>query len=228
MQVFLVMRRTDIPDGVLQQVDLKPNTSNRNYIYTPNTQGGQTGYVRNIAASPAITPFVAPGPPLSATADLTGLAAYYIGNVDQGAAPGGPALTPPIADAAAAATIVAAQAGAVLDSAAIAAILVGAGALAGTTIDAGGSTGSVAEVLSILAGHVYNIAAGSLLSDGAGAFAGRVGTFDDTTYRQIYDNDGFIVSNTYGNLSLMKGATFTYAGTMGAAIVVYSQTGTVL
>jgi hypothetical protein len=228
MQVFLVMRRTDIPDGVLQQVDLKPNTSNRNYIYTPSTQGGQTGYIRNIAPSPAITPFVLPGPPFVATAALTGLAAYYMGNVDQGPAPGGPVLIPPMADLAAATTITAAQAGTILDSPTIAALLVAAGAIPGTTIDAGGSTGSVAEVLSILSGRVYDIAAGSLLSDGAGAFAGRVGTFDDTTYRHLYDNDGFVVSNTYGNLSLMKSADFTYDGTTGAAIVVYSATGTVM
>lgn len=225
MQVFLVMRRTDIPDGVLQQVDLKPNTSNRNYIYTPNTEGGQTGYIRNIF-SPSIAASVLPGPPVTASADISGLAAYLIGHIDTTAVPGSAPFTGAQADTAAAGIIAIAQAGGTLDLAAINGVL--GGVVAGTTLTAGGSTGSVAEVLSALAGQIWTITSGTAISDGGGFFAGTVGSFDEATYRQLYDNDGFVVSNVYGNLSLMKSATFTYADTAGAAIVVYSQTGTVL
>ena len=40
---YIVMKRSDIPDGVLQITDLTPNTSLRNSIYDP---AGRTGYRR--------------------------------------------------------------------------------------------------------------------------------------------------------------------------------------
>ena len=42
---FIIMRRTDIPNGVLQVDDLKPNDSQRNYTLDPP---GQSGYVRDV------------------------------------------------------------------------------------------------------------------------------------------------------------------------------------
>jgi hypothetical protein len=223
MQVFIVMRRTDIPDGVLQQVDLKPNTSNRNYIYTPGE--GQTGYIRNIQAL-SIASRVAAGPPVSATADLTGLAAYLIGNIDTTAAPGSAPFTGAQADTAATGIAAIAQAGTALTLAAVNAVL--AGVVAGTTLTAGGSTGDLGDLLSALAGREYLIPSGTAISNGGGFFAGQVGDFVTGTYRRLRDNDGFIVSNTYGNLSKMKSANFTYADVTGAAVTVYDVTGAVL
>lgn len=222
---FLVMRRADIPDGSLQQVDLWPNTSSRNYVRTPKP--GQTGYLRNRPTRTLMVGNVAAGPPMVATAELLGLGAYLIGNIDTGAGPGDAPFTAAQADAAAAAILAAATAGTVLTLAAINAIL--AAQVAATELNAQGSTGSVAEVLGILSGRVYTIADGSALSDGGGLFDGRVGEFtNDDEYRQIYDTGRFQLSNLYGNLSLMKGSSFTYLGTTGAAIVVYADDGTVL
>lgn len=223
MEVFLVMRRTDISDGFLQQVDLKPNTSSRNLIYTPKP--GQTGYIQNIRNSTLVGNVVA-GPPLVASAQLTGLSAYLIGNIDTTIVGGSAVLSAAQADAAAAALIAIAVAGGALTLAVINGVL--NGIVAGTTLTGGGSTGVLTELLSIMAGHEYVIPSGTALSDGAGLFAGRVGAFDDTSYRQLYDADGFLVSNVFGNLSLMKSATFTYGGIAGAAIAVYSATGAIL
>lgn len=222
-EVYLIMRRTDIPDGVLQVVDLWPNTSSKNYIYPPGL--GQTGYVHNIPA-PAITGLVAAGPPVTASSDLRGLAAYLIGNIDTGAAPGGAPYTDAEADAAAAALVAIAQAGTVLDAAAVDAAL--GGVVAGTTLSGGGSTGVLTDLLAAMAGHVWLIPAGSELSDGGGVFAGQVGSFVEGSYKQLYDIGQFLCSNLNGNVSLLKDAAFQYDGTAGAAVTVYSATGTLL
>lgn len=226
-QAFLIMRRTDIPDGVLQVVDLWPNTSSKNYIYPPGL--GQTGYVHNIPA-PSIEAGVAAGPPVVATTDLTGLAAYLIGHIDTSGAASDPVFTGAEADTAAADLVTIAQAGTVLDLAAVDAVL--AAVVAGTSLTAGGSTGVLSELLSVIAGNGYRITAGTEISDGGGDFAGTVGAFDTGTYTQLYDIGRFKVSHLNGNLSLMLSADFTYddvAGvpTTGAAITVYAEDGTI-
>lgn len=225
-QVFLIMLRTDIPDGVLQVVDLWPNTSSKNYIYPPGL--GQTGYLHNIAA-PVIDPNVGTGTPVVALADLTGLAAYLIGNVDPTGTPGSTLFTGAEADTAAAGLVAIAQAGTVLDTAAVDAVL--AGVVAGSTLSGGGSTGVLSELLAVLAGRGYQIDAGSDMSDGSGDFAGRVGDFLAGTYTALYDIGRFKVSNQGGNVALLKSANFTYdspAGvpTTGAAVTVYAEDGT--
>ena len=68
-QVFLIMRRTDIPDGVLQVLDLWPNTSSKNYIYPPGL--GQTGYIKNISA-PLADGSVGAGPTFTVSQDIEG------------------------------------------------------------------------------------------------------------------------------------------------------------
>lgn len=219
-QVFLIMRRTDIPDGVLQVVDLWPNTSSKNYIYPPGL--GQTGYVHNIP-TPAIAADVVAGPPVSAGAELTGLAAYLIGNIDTTGVGGSAVFTGAQADAAAAGIVAIAQAGTALSLAAVNAVL--GGVVAGTTLTAGGSTGVLSELLSVLAGAGYSIPAGTDISDGAGDFAGRVGSFQTGVYKQLYDTGSFMCSNLNGNVSLLKSATFTYDGTAGAAVQAYAADG---
>jgi len=222
-EVFLIMRRTDIPDGVLQVVDLWPNTSSKNYIYPPGL--GQTGYVHNIP-TPVIAGSVAAGPPVAATADLTGVAAYLIGNIDTTAGAGSPPFTGAQAAAAAAGLVAIAQAGTVLNLAAVDAVL--AAVVAGTSLTGGGSTGVLTELLSVMAGAGYEITSGTAISDGAGNFAGRVGAFVPGVYKQLYDTGYFLLSSWNGNISLMEGPNFTYGGVTGAAITTYSATGTIV
>lgn len=217
MQVFLVMRRTDIPEGVLQQVDLFPNTSQRNFPYTV---AGQTGYVQNIPA-PSVAAGVDDGAPAT-TADISGLAAYLIGNVDAG---GGDPLTGAQADTSAANIIARVRnldGGGDPDPLKLELADVDAAIVAGT-LTGGGSSGDLQELLSVLAGNQYVIPAGTALTGTA-----RQGDFVEGTYRPLYDADYFLVSNHNGNLSLLKSNDFVYDGTASSALVVYGADGNLL
>lgn len=220
-EVFLIMRRTDIPDGVLQVVDLWPNTSSKNYIYPPGL--GQTGYVHNIPDD-AATAVVGAGPTFTVSADLTGVAAYLLGNIDTGAGAGGAPFTGAEADAATAGLVAIAQAGTVLDAAAVDAVL--AGVVAGTSLSGGGSTGVLSELLSVMAGAGYQLDAGTDLAAGGVKVAAQQGAFLEGVYKQLYDIGQFKCSNLNGNVSLLKSANFDYDGTMGAAVTVYAADGT--
>jgi hypothetical protein len=220
-EVFLIMQRTDIPDGVLQVVDLWPNTSSKNYIYPPGL--GQTGYIHNIPDAVA-DGSVGPGPTFTVTADVTGVAAYLLGNIDTTAGAGSAPFTGAEADAAAAALVAIAQAGTVLDAAAVDAAL--AVVVAGTTLSGGGSTGVLSELLAAMAGRVWSIPAGTDLAVGGAKIAAQIGAFEEGVYKQLYDIGQFKVSNLNGNISLMKSANFTYDETTGAAITVYADDGT--
>lgn len=221
---FIVMRRTDIPNGVLQVVDLKPNTSQRSYIYDPGD--GQTGYIRQVPASDTVAVTNVLGDDLT-NAEYVGLAAYLLDNVEDGVS--GDSVTPAVANQAAADIAAAVQAGAAMDLASVDALLVGAGAGAGTGLEAGNSTGSLADLLGLLAGAEYVLPAMSPVNVG-GAFNTDVsGSFaEEPATRTYYRTGAFLISNGEGNLAGMKSADFDYMGTMGAAVVVYDDDGSLL
>ncbi len=76
---YICMKRTDIPDGVLQVLDLKPNTSLRNSILEG---AGQTKYISHPAQS---TVTVSAGVVSSSSGALVeGLAAYLADRVEPG------------------------------------------------------------------------------------------------------------------------------------------------
>lgn len=222
-RVYVVMRRTDIPDALLQLTELKPNNSQRNYVLTPP---GQTQYVKNIPANDTVATTGAG--PITTNADYDGLAAYLIDRVENQNA--GEALTAAIANTAAAAIIALPQAGTACDAAAVAAELVAAGAGAGTTLTAGNSTGDIEEVLGILAGRVYLLPGGSQVEDGGNNFDPTIrGSFtNDDGIEQLYETGDFKVSNGIGQIADFKAATFEYLGVLGSAITVYAQDGSLL
>lgn len=216
---FIVMRRTDIPNGWLQFVDLKPNTSQRNGTLDPGS--GQTGYVRNIPASDTVA--TTGGGPIVTNADYCGMAAYLIDNVEDSS---GTAITAAVANTAAAAIIARAQAGQSLALADVDAELVAAGATAGTGLETGNSTGTLLQLLSLLQGGTYCLPGGSEVEDGGNLFNQTIlGSF---TYlgRTYYDTGAFKISWGEGNLSEMLSANFTYEGVLGPAITVYANDGT--
>lgn len=221
-QVFLVMQRTDIPDEVMQVVDLVPNTSQRNSVLTTM---GQSGYVHPISAGVA-TGFVGAAPLHTTSAVLSGVSAYLLGNIDTTAGVGSAPFTGAEADAAAAALAVIAQAGTVMDLAAVDAAL--AIVVAGTTLTAGGSTGVLTELLSAMAGNQWMIPAGTDLAAAGVKTAAANGAFVAGSYREIYDTGAFHISNAEGNISRYKLATFTYDEVEGVALTVYSATGALL
>jgi|GEM_PF-1401420 len=223
-RVYVVMQRTDIPDALLQLTELKPNDSQRNYIYeTP----GQTQYVKNIPANDTVA--TTGLGPITTNVDYNGLGAYLIDRVEDQAG-GTPALTAAITNTASAAIIALAQAGTACDAVAVAAELVAAGAAGGTTLTAGNSTGDIEDVLGILAGRVYLLPGGSQVEDGANAFDPTIrGSFtNNDAINQLYETGDFKISNGIGQIADFKAATFEYLGVLGSAITVYAQDGSLL
>jgi len=222
---YIIMRRTDIPDGVLQVIDLKPNTSQRSLIYDPGD--GQSGYVRNIPDSQVVAT-VAPVAAILTVQDYCGLAAYLIDNVEDS---GGAALTAAVANASADSMIAKAQAGTDLTPAEVNLSLTANGvadATAGTTLEGAGSTALFDELMSLLQGSKYLLPGGSTVdTDGSTFNPTRQGSFSFLA-RTYYPTGAFNISNGDGNLADYKAATFEYEGTFAAAIVVYDDAGSVI
>lgn len=219
---YIIMRRADIPNGVLQVDDLKPNDSQRNYTLDPP---GQSGYVRDIPTADTVVTTGA-GPILTVR-DACGVAAYLIDNVEDSA---GPSLTDTVANAAAAGIISLAQSGGALTLAAVDLELTGAGATAGTGLEAGTSTGLLSELLEIMSGAKYQLPAGSEVADGTPDFnTTRLGFFATTPgVKRILATGAFNVSNGAGDLFNFKRADFEYNGVFAPAILVLADDGTVL
>lgn len=76
---YVMMKRSDIPAGVLQVLDLVPNTSLRNQVYDPP---GQTKYVR--ALQNEVATLLTSGGVITFAAETSGLAAWFLTNVDDG------------------------------------------------------------------------------------------------------------------------------------------------
>jgi len=221
---FIVMRRTDIPDGVLQVIDLKPNTSNRNYIYEPGL--GQSGYLRNIPAASTVST-VPMGPDLVTPREFVGAAAYLIDNVED--AVSGAAITATVANTAVTNLVSALAAGTNLELATVNALLVASGAGAGTGLATGNSTGVLSELLAHLQGLQYVLPAMAVI-DVAGAFnPTRSGAFvAPPSIRTYYKTGAFLISNGEGNLFKYKRSDFEYRGVTGPAILVYDDDGSLL
>ena len=223
---YLCKIRTDIPDGVLQVLDLSPNTSLRNAAVDAP---GQTKYCSRVQSDTVKTK--ASGGDDVTVADYRGLAAYLLDRVEQGGlAAGTSALTDANANAAAAAIIAIMDSGAALTLADVDAAL--SGVVANTELTSSGgsnSNGSLTDLLSILAGAEYFIPAGSVTESPTGTFAtGRVGTFTSGKYRATYESGAFNISNGEGQLAAFKAADFSYLDVLGAALVVYGDDGSVL
>lgn len=219
---YIIMRRTDIPNGVLQVDDLKPNDSQRNYTLDPP---GQSGYVRQIPVSDDVV--TSGAGPIVTVRGACGLAAYLIDNVEDSS---GTALTAAVANAAADAVIALAQSGAEITVAAVDAELIAAGATAGTSLTGGASVATLAEVLEILMGAKYQLPAGAEVEDAGNVFVtDRAGSFATTPgVKRIEATGAFNVSNGAGDLFNYKRADFEYNGVLGPAILVLADDGTVL
>jgi len=215
---FIIMRRTDIPNGILQVIDLKPNTSQRSFIYDPGD--GQSGYIRNIPASDTVlTTGVGP---VVTNRDYCGLAAYLLDNVADSS---GTAILAAVANAAATAILAIPVAGTDLTLAIVDAALVTAGATAGTGLETGLSTGLFTELLNLIQGSKYLLPGGAEVEDVGNLFnPTRLGSFTFLT-RVYYPTGAFNISNGDGNLFNYKRADFEYNGVTGPAVTVYDDTG---
>jgi hypothetical protein len=219
---YMCQMRTDIPNGTLQVLDLWPYTSQRS-IYDPP---GQTKYVNRGeftgAGLGSARPTTMAGNGSVSTYACYGLAAYFADTIEDVAGAGATFFTPAQANTAATAIATIVNAGtaltAALCSAQLAIVSAGSG-LTGT----GTSTGTINGVLRIAAGGSYLLPAGSAV-EGLAAAMGN-GAFETGTYRTTAGGMALAASFSDGDLATYVGGSFDYLGTMGAALVVYADDG---
>ena len=222
---YVCMIRSDIEDGTLQILDLEPDSSQRNPCIDPI---GQTKYVDRVTNG-TVAALVVDGANTETSTVTSGLAAYLIDNVESGGlAAGTDSLTPTEANTIATNIINDMDSGAASTLANLN-TLIAATAASSELSSAGGSssTGSLIEVLQILAGGVYLLPAGSEVQVPTGTFSGQNGSFPTETYRPSYNTGAFVMSFAAGSLAEYADATWSYYGTAGAAVLVYDDDGSV-
>lgn len=213
---FICLRRSDIPAGTLQVLDLWPNTSQRNQAIDP---AGQTKYINRYENSTLLA--------LAAnvtTAEFKGISAYLIDHVINNAA--NVTITVAAGNIAAGNIAAAVDAGTALSSGGVNAILQAATGDATTTLNTGGSDGTLIEILKICAGAEYILPSGSLV--GGLAAPANLGSFTSGQYRATYEGSALFSSIAEGCIAGFASATFEYDGTDGGALVVYDDLGVVL
>ena len=205
---YILMVRSDIPDGTFFVGDLTPNTSQRNGSIDPP---GQTLYVNRVVtgsgtggndASNSLHGLITSDQPDGAGnavflhgkvlgQNASGLAAYLIDNCPLDAATNTPMFVSEAADAADAIVALMDAAGTDLTVANINTAVQALGAtLASFELLGGASTASLADVLSILAGRIYQVPAGSFIANDENA---NNGDFDGAT---SFQNGSFVEQAT--------------------------------
>lgn len=205
---YICLARTDIPDGTVQVLDLKPNTSQRNLIYEPP---GQTRYVnRAVNEAPQASPNG------EAQADVNGLRAYIADRFDPANLVGAVWSASDLA-LAANALLAEVDAGHALTTSDVNTALKSALGGADIGFAVGGSTAVLTELLSVLGGRGYNLPAGSVKLEGAAWDAVQRGSFTTNAlhFGTTWDS-GEIVPSTLGGDSVAvetKPTRHTYDGT---------------
>ena len=211
--VYICMKRTDIPNGVLQVLDLQPNVSQRNGSIDPP---GQTKYVNRLQNDTLV---------LSGNdtaAQYEGFAAYLIDHVVKNSA--NVPITAAVANLIAGDLVAVVNAGTALSLAVIDPSIQARTGDVTSGLTAGGSNGTVADILKIAAGAEYVLPAGTTVITGLNAPV-NAGAFTDGQYRNTYDTGAFQISFGEGMIAGFMGASFEYDGTTGAALVCYTNTG---
>ena len=211
--VYICMKRTDIPNGVLQVLDLQPNVSQRNGSIDPP---GQTKYVNRLQNDTLV---------LSGNdtaAQYEGFAAYLIDHVVKNSA--NIPITAAVANLIAGDLVAVVNAGTALSLAVIDASIQARTVDVTSGLTAGGSNGTVADILKIAAGAEYVLPAGTTVITGLNAPVNE-GAFTNGQYRNTYDTGAFQISFGEGMIAGFMGASFEYDGTSGAALVCYTNTG---
>lgn len=218
---YIAMVRQDIPEGILQVLDLVPNTSQRNPVMDPP---GQTKYVSFRPQNEAVSTsgaFVLVG-------ETKGLAAYLIDQIED--TPNGDALTAAEANTIAAALItdLLNTASAMTLAAVNAKIQV---TVAGSGIGLGNSTGTLVDILRIMSGDEYVVPDQAILEAG-GVFSATIkGAFSNSgvgRVRHTYNTGALTISLAAGHLKEFTDANYSYKSTTGRALVVYGDDGSVL
>jgi hypothetical protein len=178
---YICLLRTDIPEGILQVLDLWPNTSQRNPAMDPP---GQTRYV---SFQPQNNTVVTTGATRIVSAAYYGIAAYLIDHIVSGGLIGGTApLSDTNANNCAIAILARARAGYPMTEVMLDTYL--STVIANTGFATGGSTGVVQDMLAILSGDRYLLPALVVLDNGAGTKIPKDG--DHSTITKKFDAVG--------------------------------------
>jgi hypothetical protein len=167
-RAYIVLRRSDLPDNFLEVLDLQPNTSQRRFPYETY---GQTHYLSHFlfdGVNNAVT--TAGAGPIAVAADTYGLSGYLIDRVENTGGVGTPALTAVEAWTISVLIEGDASAGNPLTAAVINTHINTPAGVSLSGLQLGNSSGSVQDILAILAGARYKIAAGAIVEDGANAY----------------------------------------------------------
>lgn len=253
---YICMTRTDIPDGVLQVLDLFPNTSQRNQSIAPQ---GQTAYINRVSRpdisleqpAGAGNPLFLYGVP---GGDAEGLAAYLMDRSPADGAVQTPMTAQEAMDAADAIITLMDTATTAMTEANINAAVqaVGGGLVAYDLLGGAWSTATLTDVLSILAGRGYTVPAGSQIATtqaAGGHTPAAVGAFGDKPIRHTYASGSLNISIGAGYISEFiigmtlygVGSPYPYRGAQqfqtmtnpltqaaGRLAVVYADDGTIL
>jgi len=240
-EAYIYRIRTDIGAGAMQITDLLPNTSRRAFSYQSS---GQSGYVPARVTADNVT--AAANPTVVA---YSGLEAYLLDVTNDEST--GNQISAANAHAASSAIIVLADAGSPIDEPALLNIFVttlgmgsgtlpypsdlalsvtatppGASAPGAVNINGAASVGTRADLMKVVCGGDYTLPVGSTVN--AGAVTAQEGSFDDDSWRQLYQTGAMSISAGQGDIASLAGATFTYASVAGAALVAYKLDGTVI
>ena len=244
---FIIARRPEIQNGSVQITDLFPNASQRNLVNDPVGQGPFYVRVANTGSQGSKRPV------LKQNADNSieflracdGLIAYLVANVEvdpAGNNNAGPALTLAQAEKASDNIIARVRAGSTLQIGDINTILSaadvanGATDLDGASVPNSQSTGSLTDVLAILAGESYTINGGVSVQDAAGAKALVVapGTLGTTMRTLVPKDASWQISFSEGALSSLttvrdavKGDLFAGKRSTAPLLTVYNNDGTI-
>ena len=247
---YIIARRPEIQNGSVQITDLFPNESQRNLVNDPRGQGPFYVRTANVGSTGGERPV------LKVNADTSieflrrsnGLIAYLIANVEANPAANvngagtGPALTLAQAEQAASNIIARVRAGSTLQIADINTILSGADVVnAPTDLDGAGgvansnSTGSLVEVLAILAGEDYIVNAGTPVQDADGVkeLVLAPGSLGSTMRTLVERDSSWKISFSEGSLAgltsvrdAVNGDLFAGVRSTSPLLTVYNDDGT--
>ena len=231
---FILARRSEIQNGSVQITDLFPNASQSNPGIDPKPQGPFYVRTANIGATGRTRPFIKTNADNSTEflQSCNGLVAYLIANVEADVNNDADALTVPEAEEIATGILARVRAGQILTLAEINTVCDGVSADSG--LDQGNSTGSVSDVLSILAGEDYTVNAGVPIQDIAGNFAFGIapGTVGTTMRTLVHNDSSWKISfseGTLGGLASAQDPKKAFGGVNSATplLTVYNDDGTI-
>lgn len=225
--VYITLKRTDIPNGTMIIRDLWPNPSQYNPVIDPLPQG--PFYLSNVSNGSVTV--VVNGEVRTLKKASTGLTAYLLATmngVSNGVADFN-SLTQAEATSIATAIIERMQDGLKLEDTDIETLAQAVQA----DVDLAESTISVANILAILSGAVFTLPAGHQIQQagaGTGVFTSlsvnnQAQYFVSDTHQRLVTSD-LAVSSAEGALSVMLTDAFTYKGIEAQAVVIYNDDGT--